>query len=183
MKKRKIPSFLTRIAVCAGVLVVLLLAFYISLLASSRGLNIEQKHLVRRATALIRERGFTDEALLLELAVYRSDDHWLNSSVAKENAYAATNFPFEIMTLYPDFFAYPADEVERAAILLHEARHLMGKDEADAYAFVWKNRKVLGWTRERYMSSPVWINIRGQTKDHVPELFSCGGAELGDCTE
>src|SRR4051812_19116321 len=114
-KSRKI---LKRIIVCIVILIALLLGFYLSLLASSRALNIEQKHLVRKATALVREKGFSKEATLLEVAIYRGDDNWLNSSVAKENAYAATNFPFEIMTLYPDFFTYPTDDVERAAILL-----------------------------------------------------------------
>ena len=87
------------------------------------------------------------------------------------------------MTLYSDFFAYPADDVERAAILLHEARHLKGKDEKDAYEFVWRNRKVLGWTKERYLDSPVWVNVRRQTRDEVPELFICPNNEFGDCTE
>lgn len=176
-------KILKRVVVCVVVLVALLLCFYLSLLASSSGLNIEQKHTVRKSIGLLRERGFTYEARLLDLTVYRGDDHWLNSSVAKENAYAATNFPFEIMTLYPDFFTYPTDDTERAAILLHEARHLRGADEHDAYEFVWRNRNALGWTRDNYAISPVWSNIRRQTREAVPELFNCTGKELGDCTE
>ena len=111
---------MARVVICVVVVIVLLLGLYVSLLASSSGLNIEQKHVVRVATAIVRDRGFANEAMLLEhVTAYRADDNWLNSSVAKENAYAATNFPFEIMTLYPDFFTYPIDDVERAAILLH----------------------------------------------------------------
>lgn len=121
--------------------------------------------------------------MLENFTVYRSNDNWLNASVAKENAYAATNFPFEIMTLYPDFFTYPIDETERAAILLHEAEHLKGKNEHDAYAFVWTHRKQLGWTKESYVLSPVWQNIRKQTKDNAPELFVCHDREFADCTE
>jgi len=176
-------KILKRFIICAAVLVALLLGFYLSLLASSRGLNIEQKHVVRMAIALIREKGFTKEAALLDMAVYRGDDHWLNSSVAKENAYAATNFPFEIMTLYPDFFTYPQDDVERAAIMLHEARHLEGADEKEAYEFVWRNRKLLGWTKDKYLESPVWSNVRHQTREVVPELFICDGKDFADCTD
>jgi len=139
---------------------------------------------VRKAIAVLNDRGFTNETFLLQhFSVFRSEDNWLNASVAKENAYAAANFPFEIVTLYPDFFTYPVDEVERAAILLHESRHLRGEDEHDAYKFVWEHRKQLGWTKDKYRESPVWSNIRNQTKDNVPELFVCEGKELNDCTE
>lgn len=132
----------------------------------------------------MREKGFTSDAMLLDnFTVYRRNDNWLNASVAKENAYAATNFPFEIMTLYPDFFTYPIDDTERAAILLHEARHLRGEEEPAAYTYVWKNRIQLGWTREKYSASPVWSNIRSQTRDTVPELFTCSEKDFGDCTE
>jgi hypothetical protein len=173
-----------RAAVCFAVCLALILTFYISLLASSGGLTIEQKHTVRRAIALLKDKGFDDEVFLLEhLTAFRADDNWLNSSVAKESAYAATNFPFEIMTLYPDFFTYPADDVERAAILLHEACHLQGKDEKDAYEFVWKNRKQLGWTKEQYSESVVWKNVQQQTRDHVPGLFVCETNHFNDCTE
>jgi hypothetical protein len=161
-----------------------LFGFYLSLIASARSLAMDQKYAVRRAIAVLREKGFDDEVLLLEsLTVFRSNDNWLNASVAKENAYAATNFPFEIMTLYPDFFTYPMDDTERAAVLLHESKHLAGKDEHDAYEFVWKNRRQLGWVKEKYGSSPVWENVRRQTMENVPELFICDRNEFNDCTE
>ena len=83
-----------------------------------------------KGSEVLKEKGFTDEAFLLEhVAVFRGNDNWLNASVEKESAYAATNFPFEIVTIYPDFFKYPKDDIERAAILLHESKHLEGKDE------------------------------------------------------
>jgi len=181
---RKKTGFLARVAVCAGVCLALLLGFYLSLVVSAKKLTIDEKVTVRRAVSVIQERGFHDEAMLLNtITAFRGTDNWLNASVAKENAYAATNFPFEIMTLYPDFFTYPVDDVERAAVLLHESKHLAGKNEHDAYAFVWKNRKQLGWTKERYANSPVWSNVRRQTQENVPELFVCEKHDFNDCTE
>jgi len=173
---------LTRAAVCAGVCLAMLLGFYVSLITSAKKLTTDEKAAVRRAVAVIEETGFNKEAMLLNtITAFRGTDNWLNASVAKENAYAATNFPFEIMTVYPDFFTYPKDEVERAAILLHESKHLEGKDEHDAYAFVWENKSRLGWTRERYSLSPVWDNVRGQTREAAPELFTCPDKEFDDC--
>jgi hypothetical protein len=87
------------------------------------------------------------------------------------------------MTIYPDFFTYPVDETERAAILLHEAQHLKGADEKEAYEFVWKNRKRLGWTKEIYGNSVIWLNVRKQTREVAPELFVCPANEYADCTE
>lgn len=175
---------ITRAIICFLVCIAAVLAFYLSLVASATPLTVEQKHKVRNGIRLLREKGFDREAMLLDnLTVFRSNDNWLNASVAKENAYAATNFPFEIVTLYSDFFTYPVDDVERAAILLHEAKHLEGKDEAEAYEFVWNNRRQLGWTIERYARSPVWTNTRRLTAEHVPHLFVCSDNEFRDCTE
>lgn len=158
--------------------------FFLSLVFSAKPLSIEQKYQVRQAIRILREKGFANEAMLLDnFTIYRGDDNWLNASVAKENAFAATNFPFEIMTLYPDFFTYPADGVERAAILLHESKHLQGADEPEAYEFVWRNRLALGWTRDKYSRSPVWRNIRHQTIETLPHLFNCPENEARDCTE
>lgn len=177
-------GFVVRALICIAVCVLAVLGFYFSLVISAEPLNIEQKSSVRRATSILRDKGFVGHVFLLEnLTVYRGNDNWLNASVAKENAYAATNFPFEIMTLYPDFFTYPVDDVERAAILLHEAEHLKGHDEHDAYKFVWENRKAIGWTKDKYWSSPVWQNIRKQTAEDAPDLFVCENKEYRDCTE
>lgn len=173
-----------RITVCIAACIAVLCGFYFSLIISSKPLTASQHEEVQRAIAVLRERGFADEVFMLEhFAAFRSTDNWLNASVAKENAYAATNFPFELITLYPDFFTYPADDTERAAILLHEARHLAHDDESEAYTFVWRNREKLGWTKEKYSRSPVWLNVRKQTKDTVPELFTCREFNFGDCTE
>lgn len=183
MKQRK-NNILARALVCLAILVLMLVGFYISLLASSSRLTIDQKSEVRQAASLLRERGFESESFLLQnMTSFRGSDNWLNASVAKEDAYAATNYPFEIMTLYSDFFAYPRDTVERAAILLHEAEHLKGRNEHDAYAFVWQNRARIGWTSDKYKDSPVWQNVRRQTRENAPELFNCQGRDFNDCTE
>jgi len=161
-----------------------LLGFYLSLLFTSKSLNYDEKSKVRSATRVLDEKGFSSEVFLLKyLTSFRGNDNWLNASTKEENAYAATNFPFEIMTVYHDFFEFPADDTERAAILLHEAQHLKGADEKEAYEFVWKNRKKLGWTKDKYADSVVWRNVRKQTKEFAPHLFVCDVNEYGDCTE
>ena len=180
------PRFriVARALICICVCIAVVLAFYLSLLASAKSLSYDQRSEVKAAIAVLKDKGFADEASLLEnFAVFKADDNWLNASVAKEDAYAATNFPFEIVTLYADFFTYPTDATERAAILLHESKHLGGKDEHDAYEFVWEHRKQLGWTKDKYAGSVVWRNIRRQTKDNVPLLFVCDHNDFGDCTE
>jgi len=179
-----IPRILIRAIVCVCVCLAILFGFYLSLIGSAKSLTLEQKATVRDAIKVLSDRGFPREATLLDtFTVYRSNDKWLNASVENENAFTATNFRFEIMTLYPDFFAYPYDDTERAAILLHEARHLQGSDEKDAYEFVWKNRQKLGWTKEKYFELHVWKNVRKQTREVVPALFTCDNNDFGDCTE
>ncbi len=164
--------------------VVIMAGFYISLVASADRLSLQQKETVRRAIAILNDNSFDTEVMMLSnFTAFRSTDNWLNASVAKENAYASTNFPFEIITLYDDFFTYPLDDVEKAAILLHEARHLLGEGEKEAYEYVWKNRQRLGWTEEKYGISPVWTNVRHQTREYVPELFVCVQNRFADCTE
>ena len=185
---KRVESFASKVTkralICVLVLLIVLAGFYLSLIGSARSLSYDDKQTVRRAIAVLREKRFTDEVFYLEnLAAFRGSDNWLNASVAKENAYAATNFPFEVITLYSDFFSYPIDDTERAAVLLHEARHLTGADEREAYEFVWKHRAQLGWTFTEYAESPVWHNIRRQTKDNVPELFTCTDLAYFDCTE
>lgn len=175
---------LRRVLVCLFVVVGVIAGFYVSLVFSAKPLSYEERKAVEGAISLLEVKGFSDEVFLLKhLAVFRSNDNWLNASVEKENAYAATNFPFEIMTLYEDFFTYPSDEIERAAILLHEAKHLQGKDEKEAYEFVWKNRKKLGWISEKYQRSIIWQGVRKQTREYAPILFVCDVNPFGDCTE
>lgn len=176
-------SIVRRAAICVLVIVAVVIGFYSSLLLSSDPLTHDEHLQVEAAINILEERGFTEEVFLLKhLTAFRANDNWLNASVEKENAYAATNFPFEIVTLYPDFFTYPVDDIERAAILLHEAKHLQGKDEKDAYEFVWKNRKKLGWTADAYSETVIWRGTLKLTREYLPALFVCDFNELGDCT-
>lgn len=102
-------SIVKRAVVCLMVLAAVFLGFYTSLIFSADKLTAEERAQVDESIRILEERGFQDEAFLLKhLAAFRANDNWLNASVAKENAYAATNFPFEIVTLYPDFFTYPS---------------------------------------------------------------------------
>jgi hypothetical protein len=172
-----------RFVVLAVVCVIAVAGFYISLLVSADPLSLSEKRQIEASISILESKGFADEAFLLrQVAAFRGSDNWLNASVEKENAYAATNFPFEIVTVYTEFFTLPADETERAAILLHEAKHLQGKDEHDAYEFVWKNRARLGWTAEAYGDSEVWQNVRKQTREYLPAVFVCEFNDFDDCT-
>lgn len=184
--KQPINKFkiLRRIVVCIAVIIFTLFGFYLSLIGSCEELTFQNKKVVHNAISVLSEKGFSKESFLLDyLTAFRANDNWLNASVPKENAYAATNYPFEIMTIYPDFFDFTTDDTERAAILLHEAQHLKGADEKQAYKYVWENRKKLGWTRENYDQSIIWRNVRLQTKEYAPELFTCEGKIYSDCTE
>ena len=173
-----------RASVCVVVLIAVLLGFYTSLVLSADRLGPGEAAHVQAAIDILEQKGFSDEVFLLRrLAVFRANDNWLNASIEKENAYAATNFPFEIVTLYPDFFRYTVDDVERAAILLHEAKHLQGKDEREAYEFVWSNRHRLGWTADSYSHSVIWRETRKLTKEYSPSLFVCKLREYADCTD
>ena len=164
--------------------VLALIAFHLSMLATSAPLSASEEQDLTRAIDLIEARGFKNEAFLLRHAVaYRSSDNWLNSMTDKENAFAATNFPFQIVTLYPDFYHRVKDDTGRAMVLLHEAQHLLNKDEPAAYAYVWTNRERLGWTEASHGASPVYITIEQQTREHAPELFTCPQKLWNDCTE
>jgi hypothetical protein len=75
--------------------------------------------MVAEALTVVERGGFAREGRVLRNVVfYRSSDNWWNKHVGHQNAYAATNFPFAVVTLYPAFFRYPVDATERAAILL-----------------------------------------------------------------
>lgn len=182
--KSLLSKILKRAAIFVIVCFVSILGFYFSMIFTSKSLNFEEKQIVNKAISILDEKGFSSEVFKLRyLASYRSNDHWLNASVEKESAYAATNFPFEIVTIYPDFFQFSMDDTERAVVLLHEAKHLEGKDEREAYKFVWENRKKIGWTKETHGNSPIWKSVRKLTKEYAPELFVCEFNDYGDCTE
>lgn len=165
--------FLRRALVTVGVALCAVIAFHASLLLTSEAITAEQRRVVMRTIGVLEERGFKDDAWLLRhVAKYRQNDNWLNASVGHADAYAATNFPFEIVTLYPDFFTAPVDDTERAAILLHEAQHLRGADEPEAYATVWNKRAQLGWTEETYGGTHVWSGTVQLTREYAPQVFA-----------
>jgi hypothetical protein len=167
-----------------GVLCALLVGCHASLLFTSEPATYDERAQVERAVELIERGGFTREAFLLRrLTNFRTTDNWLNSYAGHVNAYASTNFPFEVVTLYPDFFRYPADDVERAVILLHEARHLAGAGEEEACATVWRDKARLGWTREKYGETRVWHNVSELSRRYAPRLFDCGPDGRQDCYE
>jgi beta-lactamase regulating signal transducer with metallopeptidase domain len=179
-KRSRLSLFVSSVAAA----LIALGVFYCSLLATSQPITAEQYSKVNDAIELLESKGFTREAFLLRhTAEYRRSDNWFNASVMKADSYAATNFPFQIVTLYPDFYSKTTDNVERAMVLLHEAKHLESKDENAAYAYVWQNRERLGWTQLSHGTTPTYITISEQTRENAPELFTCTDRLWSDCTE
>jgi hypothetical protein len=173
-----------RLAWIAGMSLTLLLIYYISLRLTSDTPSFEQRQAISKAVALIEAKGFSNEAFLLRaLASFRTTDNWWNIQTGHKEAYAATNFPFEIITVYPEFFDVATDDTERAAILLHEAEHMMGSGEEAALEAVWRQKKQLGWTGDRYSGTKVWKNTKELTQTYVSQLFVCGDEKRADCTQ
>jgi hypothetical protein len=178
-KKRGI---LKRLLWIAGATLFLLFSFYLSLRVTSEDLGYDQRQIVARSLLILEQKGFGSEAgMLKHLATYRSTDNWWNKYVGHHDAYAATNFPFEVLTLYPEFFGDSTDDTERAVILLHESYHLRGAGEPAALEKVWRNKARLGWNEETYGQSRVWRNTRELTMNLVPQLFQCGPDGNADC--
>ena len=184
-RDRKLTEFstsrvLTRIFLLTAFFLV---AWYASLMKTSDPLKAEQRQMVEHAINVLRQRGFADDAALLRrVTTFRSTDHWWNRQFGHPQAYAATNFPFEVMTLYPEFFTKTTDDTERAAVLLHESYHLRGYGEEKAYAEVWQVKDKLGYTADKYDKTRVWSNMRDDTMTYAPQLFTCGAAGQDDCT-
>ena len=167
-----------------GMTVALLFVGSGSLLLTSDELGSNQRQSVAQAIALLQQHGFSKEAFVLRnLAHYRGTDNWWNSYVGHHEAYAATNFPFEVVTLYAPFFIATVDDTERAVILLHESHHLFGFGEETALEGVWREKQRLGWTRDRYSATKVWKNTREWTTLNVPSLFQCGVDGHSDCLQ
>jgi hypothetical protein len=159
-----------------------MMAWYASLLKTSTPLSAEPRQIVARAISVLQQRGFTTEATILRRFVtFRATDHWWNQYFGHPQAYAATNFPFEVMTLYPDFFSKTVDDTERAVILLHESYHLRGQSEETAYAETWRAKEKLGYTAASYSKTRVWSNMRDDTLTYAPTLFTCGASGQEDC--
>ena len=177
-------SILQQTATHAASAVLAVIAFYLSLVSTSLPPTSYEQRQIDQAIQLLADRGFSDEVFLLKgTTTFRGTDHWLNSLTEKESAYASTNFPFQIVTLYSDFYSKASDDTERAMVLMHEARHLMGEDENQAYAYVWRHRKQLGWSMKTHGSTESYVTIEEQTREMAPELFNCPDKPWEDCTE
>ena len=162
----------------------LLSIFQSSLLVTSQPLRADESETVNRAVDLLEAKGFGREAFLLRrLTIFRTTDNWLNSLAEKENAFAATNYPFNMVTLYPDFFTKAKDDTERAVILLHEARHLQGASEREAYSYAWQSRREIGWTILSHGATDSYVTVEALTREIAPELFTCADRLWNDCTE
>jgi len=160
----------------------ILVVWYLSLLMTSEKLQPDQYLKVDVAIALIEQSGFSREGFVLRHAtMFRSADNWWNRWLGHRDAYAATNFPFEIVTLYPEFFKDPIDDRERAAVLLHEARHLLGDGEEGALRSTWMSKQRLGWTADKYQQTKVWDATERLTRAQFPYLFQCGANGQTDC--
>jgi hypothetical protein len=160
----------------------ILVVWYLSLLMSSDQLQPDQALKVDVAIGFLEQTGFTREGFVLRHAtMFRSTDNWWNRWLGHRDAYAATNFPFEIVTLYPEFFKDPIDDRERAAVLLHEARHLLGDGEEAALRSTWMSKQRLGWTADKYQQTKVWDATERLTRAQFPYLFQCGANGQTDC--
>jgi hypothetical protein len=165
-----------------GVTVLLLVTSYASLLVTSDGLAPDQQAAVSRAIVVLQQAGFSREATVLGRFVsWRGTDNWWNAYVGHQRAYAATNYPFAVITVYPPFFTVAVDDTERAAILLHEAYHVLGDEEDEALRRVWLTKRRIGWIAERYAGTRVWKNTREWTAGEVPGIFRCGVDGASDC--
>jgi ribosomal protein L40E len=153
-----------------------------SLLLTSTPIDASQRLMVMHSIETLERAGFTKEVIMLRhFANYRATDNWWNSYLGHQQAYAATNFPLGVVTLYAPFFHVATDDTERAAILLHEAQHLLGAAEPAALELTWREKSRLGWTAEKYGETKVWKNTNEWTITEVPSLFQCGADGHGDC--
>jgi hypothetical protein len=179
VKKR---GFLKRLTWIVAATVIGLLICYVSLLMTSDGLQPDQREAVQKAIAVLEQHGFNREAFILKhLTVFRGTDSWWNRYIGHRDAYAATNFPFEVVTLYPEFFTVPVDDTERASVLLHESNHLMGGGEEAALGYAWRNKRQLGWTLDKYKQTRIWNATEQLTRAEFPYMFKCGSDSQSDC--
>ena len=184
VKTEKERGFGRRFLWVFGMTLTLLFVYFVSLLVTSEGLDFDERRTVSDAIAVLKKAGFSNETFVLgNLVSYRSTDNWWNSYMGHQDAYAATNFPFEVVTLYSGFFMSAVDDTERAAILLHESYHLFGAGEEAALRGVWLEKQRLGWTADQYSQTKVWKNTKDWTTGTLPGLFRCGTDGHSDCVQ
>lgn len=152
--------------------VMAVVGLYYSLSYTSEPITSDQEAMVIKAISILDEKGFYGKAFLLRrVTKFRATDNWINKKSEHPVAFAATNFPFEYITLYPDFFSKTTDDTERAVILLHEAYHLMGKGETVAFRESWKEKETIGYTEVKYSGTKVWNNMVEYTKLYASDAF------------
>src|SRR5580765_5347096 len=96
---RKVAAHVLRYAFAAFLALVI---FYLSPVITSPPLTTAETRPIDRAIRALESKGFAREAFLLRhVATFRGSNNWLNGTQPSENAYAATNLPFEMITLYP----------------------------------------------------------------------------------
>ena len=176
------PSLLRRLGAIAGAVFLVLFGWWVSLFATSEGLDDEQQVIVYRAVDLLEERGFSKEVFALRnVARFRSTDNWWNLYNGHYQAYAATNFPFEIVTIYdcaaPSLRRRPSGAALRAGGSPRARR----RPAAGRRTRTWTLKERLGWTADVYGRSKVWKNTREWTQASAPDMFTCKEVEI-DCT-
>ena len=177
-------GLLKRVLFVVGMVGLFVFGGYVSLRVTSEPVTYGQREIVARAIDELEKKGFGGRTFVLKhLVSYRTSDNWWNRAVGHTDAYAATNFPFEVVTLYPEFFKVPIDDTERAVVLLHESYHLAGAGEETAFAEVWREKGKLGWTKETYGHTLLWRNVRMFTERYAPQHFRCGAKGADDCFE
>jgi hypothetical protein len=153
----------------AGVIVLIVFVWSRSLVLTSDPITEDQRQIVLQAIRILEQAGFSREVVMLRnFANYRATDNWWNRYQGHQQAYAATNFPLGVVTLYRPFFTVAADDTERAAILLHEAQHLFGAGEEDALQRVWSEKARIGWTADTYGNTRVFKNTKQWTEETRP---------------
>jgi hypothetical protein len=149
----------------AGMIVLIVFLWSRSLLLTSEPISVDQRQMVMQAIAVLGRAGFArEEVMLRHFANFRATDNWWNLYLGHRQAYAATNFPLGVVTLYGPFFTVATDDTERAVILLHEAQHLLGSGEEETLQRVWAEKERIGWTADRYGDSRVWKNTKEWTE-------------------
>ncbi len=171
-----------RVLWLACVIVATVFGWSRSLLLTSDAIDAQQQAIVYRSIQILAGSGFSREsAMLRHFANFRATDNWWNVYLGHHDAYAATNFPLGVLTLYEPFFRTAVDDNERAIILLHEAQHLLGYSEEAALERVWREKRRLGWSAQQYGETKVWRNTQEWTRASVPSLFACGANHTSDC--
>ena len=154
----------------AGMIVLIVFLWSRSLLMTSEPISADQRQMVMQAIALLEQAGFSREVVMLRhFANFRATDNWWNLYLGHRQAYAATNFPLGVVTLYGPFFTVAVDDTERAAVLLHEAQHLSGAGEEEALQRVWAEKDRIGWTADKYGDTRVWKNTKEWTESAALE--------------